>query len=117
MSTDNTAISEILRHIDDGDWHDVFSIHERFNLSPSRIFVAIQYLKELCLLEENERRIRLKITDDLTLLSEVRDIFLDDQVEIESLPRYTTPTLLINEFYTPEIRLLDDALKIQSLDN
>jgi len=112
MSCNNTALTEILRHLSDGDWHSIFSIHERFRLSPLMILECLEFLEEHSSVEIRERKLRLKPIEDSTVMSELTKIYRGRNftIENESEARYSSPKLAIGELYMPEIELLGSEL-------
>jgi hypothetical protein len=118
MALDNTALSEFIRHLSDGEYHSIFSLHERYRLSPSRIIECIEYLNNKNVLEINGDKIKLKPILDNTTLAEIRKAFCDRQLVIEgsSDARYSEPAIKINQLYMPNVDILDASLNV-SLKN
>lgn len=117
MSIDNTVISEFIEHLKDGDWHSIYSIHERYRLDPVKIIDAINFLSELRLIDVDEMKIRLVASKDFSSIQEIRKILLGYRIgftENDLDKRYAQPLLQVNELYLPKRHLLDKSLLASS---
>lgn len=114
MTLNNTSIYEILSHIEDGEWHSIYSIHERFRLSPSQLIESIRFLESLDAIEEKNREIRLQENINIKTLSALRGIILTRTTNIERSDeaRYSSPNISINQLYLPNFKLLDKSLLV-----
>jgi hypothetical protein len=120
MSYKNIVLSEVLRHLSDGEWHTLFSLHERFRLSPISILEVIDYLKNKDVIQINGMVVKLTPINDIDTLGELRKALQNRNIVIEdeNNARFTTPTLGINQVYLPNMSLLScdlvvDAEKMQ----
>jgi hypothetical protein len=119
MFSDHTAVTEILKYIDNGEYHEVYDIHGKFRLTPLRIIEAIEYLKNKNVIVLNDKKIRLRTLNHISVLSEIRQLYLNNQIEIETdeESRLSGIRYLINEPYLPDFNMLDHSLLIGSKNN
>ena len=52
-------LKEVLKHLGDGEWHQIFSIHDRFRLSPDVIQDCVKYLESKGLVVSKDRSVRI----------------------------------------------------------
>lgn len=119
MSYKNTVLSEILRHLSDGEWHTLFSLHDRFRISPMNILECINYLKKNDVIQVNEMNVRLNLIDDIKILGALRHALQDRYLIIENdeNARFKKLKLEINQVYMPKMRLLSSNLVAETEKN
>jgi hypothetical protein len=55
-----TAISELLKIIDDKGWHSLYEAHTRFRLSPIEIYEAVITLQKIGIVERRDTTFRIQ---------------------------------------------------------
>lgn len=119
MSYKNTVLSEILRHLSDGEWHTLHSLHDRFRISPINILECINYLKENDVIQINEMNVRLNPIDDIKIFGALRRALRNRYLIIENdeNARFKKLKLGINKVYMPKMRLLRSDLVAETEKN
>ena len=108
MSFDYTAMKEVIKHLSDGQWHEIFSLHERFRLSPARIVEVFEWLNEKQMIDIENDSVKLSRITDKKILAEIRKYFLSSSAVIESFSDQCIDYKVdINEPYTPDVELID----------
>lgn len=114
----NIIIKEMISHLNDGNWHTLYSLHEHFRLSPVEVLNGIDFLESLNILKKENNNIKLikeNINNEILkkLSVEYRKKFSINEKDIKSaLSSSNVEKIGINELYIPEIKILDKSLKI-----
>lgn len=106
-------LKEVLKHLEDGEWHQIFSIHDRFRLSPDVIQDCINYLESKRLVVSKERSVRIANDFSQEQIAEIVHIYLSSEFEInEDEKFFVTPKIEIDTLYMPRFDLLGKELLI-----
>ena len=111
MSINNTAVSEVLTLISDGQWHKIYSIHKQYRLNPVQVLEVLEYLQGKGIVEYENDKLRLIPVVDASIFKEIRLILNHRYSDIEGDEvRFGKPKLSINQLYMPIFKLLDKSL-------
>lgn len=114
----NTIIKELIEHLKDGDWHSLYSLHNRFRLSPVEILNGIEFLDSLKILEREKNDIKLiveNINDEVLkkLSIKYREKFSISTKDLENmLLSEPIQKIDINMLYIPKMEILDKSLLV-----
>ena len=112
MDNLDVALKEVVRHLSDGEWHSIFSIHQRFRIYPNVILECVEYLRDKEVLELKDREVRLLNIEREDFVREMILLFKKQQDNIPNDEQFSVgPRLGINELYLPRFEILDDRLK------
>ncbi|MGB6241743.1 MAG: hypothetical protein WBF69_04600 [Castellaniella sp.] len=70
-----TAISELLKIIDDRQWHSLYEAHSRFRLSPIEIYEAVIALQKIGIVERQDTKYRIQENLDEKKLSIMNQLY------------------------------------------
>lgn len=110
------ALKEVVRHLGDGEWHSLFSIHDRFRIYPDTLLECIEYLSARGFLELKDSNVRLVNVEREDFVREMLRLFKRPQERIPNDEKFLAGTRLkINELYLPRFEILDNELKSEDL--
>lgn len=113
MGVRRSHLKEVLRHLSNGEWHSLYSIHERFRLPPDVIKNCIADFKKEGAVEIEGNKIRLsrEISDDF--MSNAIYIYTNSDLEINDDEKFRPhKEIEINELYCPRNDLLGKELRV-----
>lgn len=107
---ENTIIKEILEHLSDGERKTIFSIHEKYRLSPSEVFLALEVLTSDGAVTVAPPWVQLVENYDDAVCKRVKRYYFSDRLDLsfEGDGVSLEDRLQINEPYLPEIKYLDE---------
>lgn len=72
-----STITEIVKCLGDWEWHHVYDFHCKYRLSPGQVFTAINFLKELGLVDVSGEMVRLNFTSNNRGIKALRSMIRD----------------------------------------
>lgn len=109
------SIKSVLNILSDTKWHDLYELHEKYNLSPIEIIEIVEQLLEIGLICQDGYLIKIN-TDkdkkiDIDLYKSLRNRFFE--FNNDNYESFKIRRLAVNEFYLPNLEKCD----IQGLEN
>lgn len=104
-------LKEVLKHLGNGEWNSIFSIHDRFRLSPDVILDCIKYLESRGLVESKDRGVRIAENFSEEQIAEIVHIFLSSELNLDEGRKFIAiPRKEMDMLYMPRFDLLGREL-------
>lgn len=111
MSALRGQLKEVLKHLGDREVQSIFSIHDRFRISPDVILDCIRYLVSRGIVESKDRDVRIADNFSEEQIAEIVHIFLSSELNLDEDGRFiVTPKIDVDELYMPRLDLLGKEL-------